>query len=125
MNRRLCILFIDDSSLFIHRIKQLLFEKYNNLSISVAGCFEEGLQQYKRKTPDLIFLDINLPVRSGIDLLVCLRKINAHVKVVMLTNNDPGEYAEICLRLGADQYLEKSSGFDLMTGIIDEALNAL
>jgi DNA-binding NarL/FixJ family response regulator len=125
MNNTLCILLIDDSALFIHRIKKLLADRYNGLSIAVAGCFEEGLTMFARKTPHLIFLDINLPDRSGIDLLVAIRKMNKHVKIVMLTNNDPGEYFETCKRLGADYYLEKCLGFDSITGITDEALKAL
>jgi len=125
MNNSLCILLIDDSALFIHRIKKLLTERYNDLSIAVAGCFEEGLTMFARKSPHLIFLDINLPDRSGIDLLVAIRKMNKHVKIVMLTNNDPGEYFETCKRLGADYYLEKCLGFDSITGITEEALKAL
>jgi len=125
MNNSLCILLIDDSALFIHRIKKLLTEQYNDLSIAVAGCFEEGLTMFARKSPHLIFLDINLPDRSGIDLLVAIRKMNKHVTIVMLTNNDPGEYFETCMRLGADYYLEKCLGFDSITGITEEALKAL
>src|ERR1044072_2948071 len=122
MNSQLCILLIDDSSLFIHRIKKLLSERYESLSIAVAGCFEEGLLMYTHRTPHLIFLDINLPDRSGIDLLVNIRKMNRHVKIVMLTNNDPAEYLDICMPLGANHYLEKTSDIDIITGITDEAL---
>jgi DNA-binding NarL/FixJ family response regulator len=125
MNSNLCILLIDDSALFIHRIKQLLTERYDSLSIAVAGCFEEGLTMFARKTPHLIFLDINLPDRSGIDLLVKIREMNKHVTIVMLTNNDPGEYYETCMRLGADYYVDKSMGFDAITGITDKALESL
>ncbi|THU38174.1 response regulator [Niastella caeni] len=125
MNNNFGILLIDDSALFIHRIKQLLIERYDRISIAIAGCFEEGLTMFARKTPDLIFLDINLPDRSGIDLLVAIRKMNRHVKIVMLTNNDPGEYFETCKRLGADYYVDKSLGFDSITAIIDKALESL
>jgi DNA-binding NarL/FixJ family response regulator len=126
MNSNLCILFIDDSALFIHRIKTLLTERYNdNLSIATAGCYEDGLTMFALKTPHLIFLDINLPGRTGIELLVKFRKMNRHVKIAMLTNNDPGEYYETCMRLGADYYVEKSMGFDSITGITDEAWKAL
>ena len=125
MNNNLCILLIDDSTLFIHRIKQLLAERYDSVSIAVAGCFEEALTMFARKTPHLIFLDINLPDRSGVDLLVKIRKMNQHVTIVMLTNNDPGEYYETCMRLGADYYVEKSMGFDSITGITDKALESL
>jgi DNA-binding NarL/FixJ family response regulator len=125
MKSTLCILLIDDSALFIHRIKEMLSERYDCLSIAVAGCFEEGLTMFARKTPHLIFLDINLPDRSGTDLLVKFWRINQHVKFFMLTNNDPGEYYETCMRLGADYYVEKSMGFDSITGITDEALESL
>jgi DNA-binding NarL/FixJ family response regulator len=126
MKTILCILLIDDSALFIHRIEQLLLEHYNELlSIAVAGCYEDGLTMFARKTPHVVFLDINLPDKSGIDLLVKIREMNKHVKIVMLTNNDPGEYFETCMRLGADYYVEKSMGFDSITGITDEALESL
>jgi DNA-binding NarL/FixJ family response regulator len=126
MKNTLCILLIDDSALFIHRIEQLLLEHYNELlSIAVAGSYEDGLTMFARKTPHVVFLDINLPDRSGIDLLLKIRETNKHVKIVMLTNNDPGEYFETCMRLGADYYVEKSMGFDSITGITDEALESL
>src|SRR5688572_15601653 len=108
MNKTLGILLIDDSALFIHRIKQLLSDRYENVSIAIAGRYEEALTMFALKTPHLIFLDINLPDRSGIDLLVKFREMNRHVTIVMLTNNDPGEYYETCMRLGADYYVEKS-----------------
>ena len=125
MSNSLCILLIDDSDLFIHRIRQLLLERYNDVSIVAAGCYEDGITMFARKTPHVVFLDINLPDRSGIDLLIKIRGINKHVKIAMLTNNDPGEYFETCMRLGADYYIEKSMGFDSITGITDEALESL
>lgn len=125
MNKTLGILLIDDSALFIHRIKQLLSDRYENVSIAIAGRYEEALTMFALKTPHLIFLDINLPDRSGIDLLVKFREMNRHVTIVMLTNNDPGEYYETCMRLGADYYVEKSMGFDSITGITDKALESL
>jgi DNA-binding NarL/FixJ family response regulator len=126
MNSTLCILLIDDSAIFIHRIKTLLIERYNgHLTVATAGCFEDGLTMFALKTPHLIFLDINLPERNGIDLLVKIRENNKQVKIAMLTNNDPGEYYETCMRLGADYYVEKSTGFDSITGITDKALESL
>ena len=126
MNSNLCILLIDDSALFMQRIKILLTERYNDsLSIATAGCYEEGLTMFALKNPHLVFLDINLPDRNGIDLLVKVREKNRHVKIDMLTNNDPGEYYETCMRLGADYYVEMSMGFDSITVITDEALESL
>ena len=125
MSNSLCILLIDDSALFIYRVQQLLLERYNEVSIVVAGCYEDGITMFARKTPHVVFLDINLPDRSGIDLLVKIRNSNKHVKIAMLTNNDPGEYFETCMRLGADYYVEKSMGYDSITGITDEALESL
>jgi DNA-binding NarL/FixJ family response regulator len=126
MNSNLSILLIDDSALFIHRIKTLLIERYtDHLTVASACCFEDGLTMFALKTPHLIFLDINLPGRNGIDLLVRIREKNKQVKIAMLTNNDPGEYYETCKRLGADYYVEKSMGFDSITGITDEALESL
>lgn len=125
MKTNLGILIIDDSSLFIHRLSKLLTEHCNCLSIAVAGCYDDGLQLFNQINPNLVFLDINLPGKNGIDLLISIRKLNKHVTIVMLTNNDPAEYLDLCLRLGANYYVEKIAGFDTITGITDEALKAL
>jgi DNA-binding NarL/FixJ family response regulator len=125
MKTNLSILIIDDSSLFIHRLQKLLTDHFDCLSITVASCFDDGLSLYHQICPDLVFLDINLPGKSGIELLIAIRKTNTQVTIVMLTNNDPAEYLDMCLRLGANYYVEKITGFDTITGITDEALKAL
>ena len=126
MNSNLSILFIDDSPLFIHRIKTLLIERYDDhLTVATAGCYKDGLTMFALMTPHLVFLDINLPDRNGIDLLVKIREKDKKVKIVMLTNNDPGVYYETFMRLGADYYVEKSMAFDSITGITDKALESL
>lgn len=125
MKTNLSILIIDDSSLFIHRLTKLLTDQYDCLSIAIAGCFEEGLHMYNLNNPDLIFLDINLPGKNGIELLTSVRKMNRRVTIVMLTNNDPAEYYDLCIRLGANYYVEKTAGFDTITGITDEAIESL
>ena len=64
--------------------------------------------------PDLIVLDINLPRRSGQDVLRWLRGNHAfaNVPVIMLTSSASPEDKTVALELGANLYLQKSSDLD-------------
>jgi len=71
----------------------------------VNGCAIEG------GCPDLILLDINMPIMTGLEVLEELRKIGGetllHASVVMLTSSVASKDVEAATRLGVKAYLDK------------------
>ena len=79
--------------------------------IDIIGESEDGLKlikQLKHVQPDVVLLDINMPVMDGSAALVEIKKSYPHIKVVMLTMNDSKQMILEMLKLGADGYLTKN-----------------
>ena len=79
-----------------------------------------ALQSLKRKKPDMIFLDINLPGLSGFEILGFLQREPrlASVPVVVVTSDDQRETSERAMRLGALKVLIKPVASEDLEDII-------
>lgn len=86
-------------------ISFLLSEKVNVIGEAVNG--QELLNLLKHKKPDIIFLDIEMPVLDGREALIKIRQFDKQVKIIILSLFDsPDVIAEMKL-LGANCYLDK------------------
>jgi DNA-binding NarL/FixJ family response regulator len=68
--------------------------------------------------PDIVLLDIHLPVKSGIELLQYIRINHPATIVIMLTNESGDYYRKICKKLGAAYFIDKSREFELIPDIL-------
>jgi DNA-binding response OmpR family regulator len=64
------ILIVDDNLNFVDRVIDLLEAFANSCSILVANDYEEAKRLFLAEKPQLVLLDINLPGKSGIELLI-------------------------------------------------------
>ncbi|HET7041461.1 MAG TPA: response regulator, partial [Gemmatimonadales bacterium] len=69
---------------------------------------------------DIVLLDVQLPDGSGLDVLRRLRERSSRPAVVIVTAHGAEHVAIEALRLGADDYVSKDSGFiDLLPGVVE------
>jgi DNA-binding NarL/FixJ family response regulator len=102
------VIVCDDHFFYRQGIKTWLETKED---IDIVGESEDGLKllkQLKHVQPDVILLDINMPVMDGAAALAEIKKSYPHIKVVMLTMNDSKQMILEMLKLGADGYLTKN-----------------
>lgn len=107
-NDTIKVIICDDHFFYRNGVKTWLETKED---IDVIGESEDGLgliKQLKHVQPDVILLDINMPVMDGSAALVEIKKLYPHIKVVMLTMNDSKQMVLEMLKLGADGYLTKN-----------------
>jgi two-component system invasion response regulator UvrY len=64
--------------------------------------------------PDLMLLDINMPERNGLEVLRLLRHDKNNILVVMLSNHTDIHYVDAAMRLGANAFVGKDSGFEVL-----------
>ena len=115
------VLIVDDSILIVERIIPLM-EEIENISFVVhAATYKEGLEVLSRLTPDMVLLDINLPDKSGIELLRLIQERHLEIAVMMISNNAGQYYRDICKKLGAQYFLDKSTDIDLLPGVLSNA----
>ena len=117
------ILLIDDSEVVGPRVLALLSGIPGVEVIGQAKTVQDGMTLLEDTNPGIIFLDINLPDGSGIDLLRGLRTRLPYIYVIMLTNSSDTLYEIKCAQLGADYFLDKTRDFDKIVGLIEELIS--
>lgn len=116
------ILIADDHPVVRHGLKDMLTQKLGRLKITEAqdGC--EATQWLGREVWDLILLDINLPRRSGLDVLRDARLVCPKTPVVVLSVYPEKEFAIRAFKLGASAYLTKQSACDELVTAVRQVL---
>ena len=113
------LLIVDDAPLIISRLTTLLEGLPGLAPIDSAATVAEALEKLsKPPLPDIVLLDINLPDRSGIDLLRHLHKHHPSILVIMQSNQSGIFYRNLCLQLGASYYIDKSTEFQFIPTIL-------
>jgi len=114
-NEKKVILVVDDSILILERIIPILQEVSGIGLVVHAGTCHEAHNILQTLKPDLILLDIHLPDKSGISLLEFIKTNYQQVVVYMMTSHPTDQNREICQKLGANRFFDKSTDFDLLT----------
>ncbi len=103
MNKRVIIAEDDKNSFFY--LNALL--KGHNLEISHAENGEVLLKMLEQETPDLILLDMNMPVKSGYDCLAEIKKRGIKTKIIAQTAYAGYDDRERCIEFGCSDYIAK------------------
>jgi two-component system response regulator (stage 0 sporulation protein F) len=103
------LLIVDDQ----HGVRRLLFEAFNDegYHVRVAGSGMEALKMVAQEMPDLVLLDIKMPVMSGLETLAEIRKTSKDLPVLMMTAYGDLEVVEQAKKLYVKHYIIKP--FDL------------
>ncbi len=117
--KKLNLLLVDDSITILTRMKELLSEIKYVKSIEIATNGVEAYSAIFKKQPHLVLLDINMPHKNGIELLKEIKQNFPEVKVMMITNQSVEYYKPICIEMGAEYFLDKSTEFELIPEIIE------
>jgi DNA-binding NarL/FixJ family response regulator len=112
------VLIVDDSPLIIDRLMDALKDHEAVENILTATGYPETLEILNGKKADIILLDIQLSGKNGIDLLKFIAKEYPEIKVIMFSNLTSDYYINLCKKLGAKYFLDKSKDFELIPGIL-------
>jgi DNA-binding NarL/FixJ family response regulator len=114
------VLLADDHALILGAFEKLLAEECD-----VVGQVSDGralVAAADRLKPDLIVLDIAMPLLNGLEAARQIRQLSSHVKLVFLTMNEDPDLAAEAFRSGASAYLLKRSAVSELTTAIREVM---
>jgi two-component system, NtrC family, response regulator PilR len=101
------LLIVDDER-SLREVLQMVFKK-EGYQVSVAGGYQEALQQLRSGVFDLVISDIKMSDGSGIDLLRDVNSISLETLVVIMTAYATTENAIQALKMGAEDYILKDN----------------
>lgn len=112
------VLIADDHTVVRHGLKEILTRELGKIKIAEARDAREATALLTKDKWDLVLLDINMPGRSGLEVLNDARQLCPTAAVLVLTAFPEKEFAVRAFKLGAAGYLNKQSAFDeLLTAV--------
>ncbi len=107
---KLRILLADDHALVLEGFRRILEKQYE-----LVGSVEDGralLEAAKKLQPDIVILDVSMPLLNGIDAAAQLKKICPQAKIIVVTMHADTEYVRSAFEAGASAYVLKRSAVD-------------
>jgi DNA-binding NarL/FixJ family response regulator len=118
--KRTRVLLADDHKIILDGLRSLLEPDFD-----IAGMVEDGralVSTAQKLSPDVIVVDISMPLLNGIEAISQIKKIDPHVKVVFLTMHPDVTYAIRAFEAGASGYVLKHSASSELITAIHEAI---
>ena len=117
------IALIDDHTLFRSGIKALLSRQNDFEVIGEAADGLSGVKLVAQTRPDIVLLDLDMPVMNGREALAQILSAHPEQTVVMLTVSEDSDDLTECMRLGARGFLLKNINADFLLDSIRKAVD--
>lgn len=102
------IVVVDDSETFRHRVKRHLAEDPTIEIVGEAADGEAALRVIEQLRPDVVLLDLYMPIADGFDVLRHLKDRQAATKVIVLSSDTSSVVQQRCASLRADAVIDKA-----------------
>ena len=103
------VLIVDDQALMREGLQTLLEIDQSIHVVGTAANGQEGLVQARALAPDVVLMDIRMPVLDGIAATRAVKESQPHIRVLMLTTFDDDELIVAALQAGASGYVLKDT----------------
>jgi two-component system chemotaxis response regulator CheY len=113
---------IADDELYVRVVIRSILDSLQLNVVGEAANGEEAIRVFHDKKPDLLLLDVNMPLKTGEDTLRTILNEFPEARVIMFSSVADRDSVERCLELGARHYIRKDCPPDEMRRIIREVL---
>lgn len=115
---RIKVLIADDHQLFREGLANLLFSAENIEVIAQAKDGNEAIEKVKHFKPDVVLLDIAMPILNGIEATKKIKALFPEIKTITVSMHSDKQYVKGALEAGADGYLLKNCTYRQLTDAI-------
>jgi len=116
-------LIADDHANVRRGLRELLMDAFLGAQFTEACDGIDVLAQLAGTRPDVLLLDINMPGRSGFEVLKDVNRLYPLLPVIMVSVQSESQYALRCLRAGAAEYVNKDSVSETLVPVIRRILD--
>ncbi len=112
------VVLCDDHALVRRGIRDTLIEAADIQVTAEAGSYTELREALRTAACDVLLLDLNMPGRSGLEVLASVRETHPAIHVLVVSMYSEDQYAVRCLRAGAQGYANKASDPGELVGAV-------
>jgi two-component system chemotaxis response regulator CheY len=116
------VLIVDDSEFMRNLLREILEEEFE-----IAGEAENGVEAvelYQEHRPDLVMMDIVMPIRDGIEATSDIKEENSDSNIIMCTSIGQEEKMKAAIKAGADGYITKPFQKPSVMDAIEDVVSA-
>jgi PAS domain S-box-containing protein len=119
-SKRITFLIVEDNKVNMMLLKTIIKNLYNNAFIYECENGYEAVQQYESINPDLVFMDIQMPIMNGYETTKAIRNtVNGRdIPIIAVTAGAEKEERNKCISAGMNDYISKP----IMKGTVEDAL---
>lgn len=117
------VIVTDDHQLFRDGLTNMLFAAPDIEVVDKAENGKQAFEKAKHLKPDVMLLDINMPVLNGIETTKLLKAEMPEIKIIIISMHADKQYIKGVLEAGADGYLLKNSTYDQLVNAIRSVLD--
>lgn len=118
------VLLVDDEA-HVRKFVGLIVRGLGAPTLIEATNGREAVEIYKREAPDLVLLDVNMPILDGLGTLREIMAIDPEAVIVMLTSLANRQTVEEALERGATNYIRKDTPRDKISKSLAETISAV
>ena len=115
------ILLVDDIS-FIKKIEKKTLEAAGHSIVGDAKNGLEAIEMYEKEKPEIVLMDITMPIMSGLDALKKIMEMDPRARVIMCSALSHEKALMQAITYGARDYLIKPYSMEKLIHVIDKAL---
>lgn len=117
------VLIVEDED-HVRRFLKSVIESMNCEVVGEARNGKDAVAQYFSLKPHMLLLDINMPVKSGKNVLAEIREKRPNAFIIMITSLADKETVEDCMRLGASGFIRKDLPIDEIKSVVRKTWQA-
>ncbi len=103
-------LIVDDEAGILTTLGAILAD--NGFEVATTPSGTEALDLYATRKPEIVFLDVWLPDRDGLETLETLREFDPQATIIMISGHGTSATAVRAIKMGAFDYLEKPLSYE-------------
>jgi two-component system, NarL family, response regulator DegU len=116
-------MIVDDSATFRDAIRHLLSKNPAHKVVAEAENGKTAIEMYEKHQPELVLMDIEMPVMNGVEATKILLGRNKELKIIAITAHHERMYLDDILNTGFLGFVYKNNVFDQLENAIESALS--
>ena len=118
------VLIVDDEA-NIRFLLKMVIERAGMKLVGMAATGAAALTYYRRYKPDIVLMDIDMPMKNGLDALADLMEAHPEAKVIMMSAYVDEEVVKKCFKLGAVNFILKVTPIEQIQKIMGDTARSV